>query len=254
MALLNGNDPPQPSTSVEPSSVPLPPKALQKKKTKGDPRVTISCSTVEVIIFGSRHDPEKVFGRKKNRARRGVADDEEWTSVDMEPGASSAENNTGDAASEGSTRESQELSRESEESDNGAKTAALFGAGKVRPPQSEWDVNGSVGGEKGWAERAEETEETIAKRKEGDMWAHRRETVRCAARRGCAFGFVGGGEPGGGEEAVGTKKKGRKKARDAGEDEGSEQTERRRKCEAVMNEQVVEASFAKGEWGIRWRE
>ena len=30
--------------------------------------------------------------------------------------------------------------------------------------------------------------------------------------------------------------------------------ERRKKCEAVMNGQVVEASYAKGEWGIRWRE
>jgi hypothetical protein len=48
--------------------------------------------------------------------------------------------------------------------------------------------------------------------------------VRKAARRGCAFGFVVDG---------------------AGE---------RRKCEAVMKGVVVEASFAKGEWGIRWRE
>ena len=254
MALLNGHDPPQLSTSSETASAPVPPKAPQKKKAKGDPRVTISCSTVEVLVFGSRHDPEKVFGRKKNRARRGVADGEEWKSVDMESGAPSAETITGDTASEGSTRESQELTRESDDGDNGAKTSALFGAGKVRPPQSEWDVNGSVGGEKGWAERTEETEETIAKRKEGDMWAHRREMVRCAARRGCAFGFVGGGEPEGGEEATGTKKKGRKKMMDADTDEGSEQTERKRRCEAVMNEQVVEASFAKGEWGIRWRE
>jgi hypothetical protein len=28
----------------------------------------------------------------------------------------------------------------------------------------------------------------------------------------------------------------------------------KRKCEAVMKGAVVEASFAKGEWGIRWRE
>lgn len=254
VALLNGNDPPQLSTSTDTPSLPVPPKAPQKKKIKGDPRLTISCTTVEVLVFGSRHDPEKVFGRKRNRARRGAADDEEWKSVDMVAGAPSAEMDTGDTASEGSTRQSEELTRESDGGDNGTKTSALFGAGKVRPPQSEWDVNGSVGGEKGWAERTEETEETIAKRKEGDMWAHRREMVRCAARRGCAFGFVGGGEPDNREEAAGTKKKGRKKMMDAEEDEGAEQTERRRKCEAVMNEQVVESSYAKGEWGIRWRE
>lgn len=257
MALLSGNDPPQLSTSTEPSSipsVPLSPKAPQKKKTKGDPRVIISCSTVEVLVFGSRHDPEKLFGRKKNRARRGVADGEEWKSVDMEAGPPSAETDTGDTASEGSPRQSEEHARESDGGGNGDNTSALFGAGKVRPPQSEWDVNGSVGGEKGWAERTEETEETIAKRKEGDLWAHRREMVRCAARRGCAFGFMGGGEPEGGEEAAGPKKKGKKKPVDVPEDDGGAQTERRRKCEAVMNEQVVEASFAKGEWGIRWRE
>lgn len=257
VALLSGNDPPHLSTSTELSSipsVPLPPKAPLKKKTKGDPRVIISCSTVEVLVFGSRHDPEKVFGRKKNRARRGVVDGEEWKSVDMEAGATSAETDIGDTASEGSTRQSEELTRTSDGGDSGGKNSALFGAGKVRPPQSEWDVNGSVGGEKGWAERTEETEETIAKRKEGDMWAHRREMVRCAARRGCAFGFMGGGEPDGGEEAAGPKKKGKKKTIDVAEDEGGAQTDRRRKCEAVMNEQVVEASFAKGEWGIRWRE
>jgi hypothetical protein len=28
----------------------------------------------------------------------------------------------------------------------------------------------------------------------------------------------------------------------------------RRKCEAVMGASVVEASFAKGDWAIRWRE
>ena len=38
----------------------------------------------------------------------------------------------------------------------------------------------------------------------------------------------------------------------SGDDAGGQ--ERRKKCEAVMNGQVVEASYAKGEWGIRWRE
>ena len=254
VSLLNGLDPLH-LASADPASAPAPQKGPQKKKTKGEPRITISCSTVQVLVFGSRHDPEKVFGRKKNRARRGVADDEEWKSVDIENDIPSTDTNNGDTASESSIRGSEGITRGSDGGDaNGPNTSAAFGAGKVRPPQSESDVNGSVGGEKGWAERTEETEETIAKRKEGDMWAQRMEMVRCAARRGCAFGFVVGGELDGGEEAVGTKKKGRKKLADDVAAEGVEQTERRRKCEAVMNEQVVEASFAKGEWGIRWRE
>lgn len=47
--------------------------------------------------------------------------------------------------------------------------------------------------------------------------------VRSAARRGCIFGLL-----------IRTK--------DNGEKEG------RRKCDVVMNGQVVEASFTKGEW------
>lgn len=46
-----------------------------------------------------------------------------------------------------------------------------------------------------------------------------------SARRGCIFGFLIG-------------------AKDNGEKEG------RRKCEVVVNGQVVDPSFAKGEWSI----
>jgi len=51
-----------------------------------------------------------------------------------------------------------------------------------------------------------------------------------------------------------------KKGRGGDEEEGGDgkgqgkKEEKRRKCEAIMNEKAVEASFAKGEWGIRWRE
>ena len=102
----------------------------------------------------------------------------------------------------------------------------------MRPPQGQNDVNGSVGGEKGWAERVHETDEAKARRREGQRRADEREMVRKAARRGCAFGFKAEGEGGvrGGE------------------------TGEKRKCEAVMKGAVVEASFAKGEWGVRWRE
>ena len=68
-----------------------------------------------------------------------------------------------------------------------------------------------------------ETAEQRIRRREGQVRAEEREMVRRAARRGCAFGFaVGEGE--------------------------------RRVCEAVQKKRVVEASFAKGEWGVRWRE
>ena len=261
-ALLSGHTPPKledihtdptptPVAGMEPLSH-LPP---QKKKTKGDPRITVSCSDVEVLVFGSRHDPEKVFGRKKNRARRGVADGEEWKSVDMEGDPASKQGAPAESESEesaGNSDDGKDFGRDA--SDTVIKDSIPFGAGKVRPPQSQSDVNGSVGGEKGWAERAEETEEAIEKRKEGQKWAERKEMVRSAARRGIAFGFVVGENMDDREQVHVGKKKHKKKDADEDNEEVKADTERRRKCEAIMNETVVEPSYAKGEWGIRWRE
>ena len=60
-------------------------------------------------------------------------------------------------------------------------------------------------------------------RERGMQKAKERELVRRAARRGAAFGFD--------------------------TPEG-----KRRSVEAVQRGRVVESSFAKGEWGVRWRE
>ena len=57
-----------------------------QKKVKGETRITVSCDEVEAVVFGARNDPEKVFGRRKNRARRGAPEPKEWKSVDMEDG------------------------------------------------------------------------------------------------------------------------------------------------------------------------
>lgn len=86
-ALLNGTAP-SPAQSQEPitmSEPPLPkPTKGTSKKIKGETRITVSCAEVETLVFGIIQDPEKAFGRKKNRARRGVPDVKEWKSVDME--------------------------------------------------------------------------------------------------------------------------------------------------------------------------
>ena len=133
---------------------------------------------------------------------------------------------------------------------------------RVRPPQSQSDVNGSIGGEKGWAEKIAETPEMLQKRLEGQKRAEQRELVRCAARRLCAFGVLVDGLVGG-EDGVdkGTKGKMKRKGKDRGKDglggdDGSDEKRQEtwKKCEAVMRGNVVEASYAKGEWGIRWRE
>ncbi|KAK8017099.1 hypothetical protein PG993_015288 [Apiospora rasikravindrae] len=131
------------------------------------------------------------------------------------------------------------------------------------PPQSVSEVNGSVGGEKGRAERTDESEEALRKRLAGQRRAREREMVRCAARRGVAFGFVVAPQEDDGhhhdeDEGVGKAKKGGKKSakkhHDGEADTKGETKENRRLCEAVMAGKVVEPSFAKGDWSIRWRE
>ena len=87
ISLLNGEDPSRnPSNDLVASAEPHIPKTnkANSKKIKGETRITISCAEVEELIFGIKKDPEKAFGRKKNRARRGVPDAKEWKTVDME--------------------------------------------------------------------------------------------------------------------------------------------------------------------------
>lgn len=222
-------------------------KKKSSKSIKGDHRIIIECEIVQEIVFQREKDPEKTYGRRKNRKARFVVEKpEDWRSVDMvddpktmpqpQPTTSlTSEDDNDDTVSDSESEEHEggivleSSNSRSKEPAQGALPDQIeygYGGGKVRPPQAQNDVNGSVGGEKGWAERVEETEDMKEKRREGQRRADEREMVRKAARRGCAFGFDVDGE------------------------EGKE----KRKCEAVMKGTVVEASFAKGEWGVRWRE
>ncbi|TVY26696.1 hypothetical protein LHYA1_G004147 [Lachnellula hyalina] len=228
-----------------------------KRKKKGENRILVQCSDVESVVFGDRKDPEKRFGRRKNRARRGVKDGV-WRSVDMVSDEEGPESNKPDRMGDdttdgvhvaGQTRigleETDEEDRTSDGQDiedGGAPIStdsapietsvdadviarlSIRSGTRIRPPQGVSEVNGGIGGEKGVKERISETDDMLAKRREGQRKADERELVRCAARRGVAFGFLTG---------VG---------------------EERRLCEAVMQGKVVESSFAKGEWGVRWRE
>jgi hypothetical protein len=199
----------------------------RKKAVKGDPRIIVECTMVEEIVFAREKDPTKVFGRRKNRAARGVIEEGEWRSVDMvdDPATQSEAPNTttgGNPTPEVDLEDAMGgVSLLEHDTD---KPVYGFGGGKVRPPQAKSDINGSVGGEKGRAERTDETDEMKAKRKDGERRAEEKEMVKRAARRGVAFGFGNGDGDG------------------------------KRKCEAVMKGAVVESSFAKGDWGVRWRE
>lgn len=244
VSLLNGETPSLPSdantegttdTKVPPyKGGPAPQQA--KKKKKGETRILVLCGEVEGFVFGVSDDPEKCFGRRKNRKKRGTVEGE-WRTVDMVSDDEDQKGKNEGSSSERPRGKQEDLS-ESEDDDGGvpldmtgmtldpeimARLSIRSGT-RIRPSQEVSEVNGGIGGEKGVKERIEETAEMLAKRREGQRRAEGRELVRCIARRGVAFGFLTG---------VG---------------------EERRLCEAVMQGKVVESSFAKGEWGVRWRE
>ena len=168
-----------------------------------------------------------------------------------------------------------------------------FGAGKVRPSQLETELNFSaMGGERGWAEKLEETDEMREKRLAGETRARQREQVRCAARRLVAFGWQVAvqeeAEEEGPSKGKGGKKKNRKGKRGGDSEDEEEPVSKtagvstgekgektmQKKCEAIMAGVAVESSFAKGTcrtirggssmvvmlicasgpFGIRWRE
>lgn len=205
--------------------------AAASKLVKGDRRIVVTCDEIEEIVFWNRHDPSKTFGCKKNRASRAIGhEEEEWRSVD-----------TVDSDGSVSDHGSQPLSPPKSQ-----------GGPRIRPAQTESEVNGGIGGEKGWAERQTENSEDLAKRQEGQRRAEEREMIRRAARRLIVFGHSAEAGPSSTSrsEAV---SQGRAEKKIAG-DRAHSSKDPQRKCEALMNGAVVEPSFAKGNWAIRWRE
>lgn len=257
-------------------------KHQKNKKVKGDARILVSCSMVEDEMFSHHRE-------------QGEEDED---AEDQRPGTSSSQEEHEDddhhhpqPEKKQPEKQGEELlllpyndpdlyddalhppshHREGEEEMDGDVLARLSvrSGTRIRPTQSVSQVNGSVGGEKGWAERADETEESLRKRIAGQRRAREREMVRCAARRGVAFGFVVPDEDldegQGGSSSKAKKGGGKKHTKKAighgkhGDDDGEGdgkggKTKNRKFCEAVMSGKVVEPSFAKGNWSIRWRE
>lgn len=223
-----------------------------KKKIKGDARILVSCDEVERQIFGHENDGDtagSVSSSSPSGSQHGDKEEIPTTTTTTKNGrgdATSAQEATQTAIAAaqhpittlqdddpysfttGTLEDPTASGHGYIDGDVLARMAVRSGT-RIRPPQAVSEVNGSVGGEKGRAERVEEDEAMLARRREGLRRARHREMVRCAARRGVVFGFGAGS----GEEGEG----------------GS-----RRKCEAVMLGKVVEPSFAKGDWSIRWRE
>ncbi|KAK5112787.1 hypothetical protein LTR85_011121 [Meristemomyces frigidus] len=232
-ALLQGLPPPGDADAGE-----APPVKAQHKPKKGDPRIIVKLSELEMAVFGDRQDPEKIYGRRKNRKARYIPESGEWRSVDMEdrPTTATADSEADDDDTAGSLTDGSV-----EEMQGGVSIT-----NHVRAPQTESEINFSAGGgERGWAEKIEETPEMLLKRREGQKVAEEKEMVKRAARRAVAFGLT--------VDAQAQKTGGKRTKK--GQDTGAEMPERvKRKCEALMNGSVVEPSFAKGDWSIRWRE
>ena len=209
VALLNGDD----DSGIEKTGA-------EGRKIKGDRRVVVTMDEIEEIAFDRPKDPEKVFGRNKDRRKRGVPEKGEWQSIDME-GSDPVNDDEND-----------EVAFQEVKGDH------------IRPSQLESEVNFSVGGERGRQERIAEDERMKERRDEGQRRTEEKEMVRRAARRGVVFGFI--------VESAGSG--GAKVARGVQAEGGGVELGVRKKCEALMNASVVEPSYAKGNWSLRWRE
>ncbi|EME43244.1 hypothetical protein DOTSEDRAFT_45218, partial [Dothistroma septosporum NZE10] len=171
VALLNGEE----GSGIENT-------AAKGRVIKGDPRLIVTCDEVEEAVFGSRFDPEKVFGRRKNRRTRAIGDpNAEWKSVDMES------TDDGQSAEEHGCAENLDDSAPSE--DGGIPIIDNFNVSHVRAPQQDSEINFSAGGgERSRAEKIEESADDLEKRRQGAKRAEEREMVRRAARRVIVFG------------------------------------------------------------------
>ena len=232
-ALLNGDQ----DSGIEST-------AAKSKLVKGDPRMVVTCDEIETIMFGSRFDPEKVYGRRKNRKSRALRDDKEWRSVDMESSSDSED-------------ELAEMQVQGEAPSDADCIPLPFHVSHIRPSQMESEINFSAGGgERSKVEKIEESASDLEKRREGAKRAEEREMVRRAARRAIVFGVEIPGKNKATKSTPTIKDKSRRTRRGSTNLDEEQETSlvEVKKAEALMNGVVVEPSFAKGNWSIRWRE
>ncbi|USW56122.1 hypothetical protein Slin15195_G094410 [Septoria linicola] len=232
--------------------------AAKTRAVKGDPRLIVTCDEIEEIVFGSRFDPEKTHGRRKNRKPRAMKEKEggEWRSVDMVSSGEEGEGQDHGEAKSGSGESGSESESEDDESvhyETDGSVPSIDGGVRIRPPQDQSEVNFSVGGERGRQEKIEESADDLERRRQGAKRAEEREMVRRAARRGVVFGYeVPRGEPV--HHKKPTKTKGKSKRGGDDQEAEPESSIEIRKMEALMAGMVVEPSFAKGNWSVRWRD
>ncbi|PNS19782.1 hypothetical protein CAC42_7749 [Sphaceloma murrayae] len=235
----------------------------RKRGGKGDHRVLVPCSLVETVVFGRQSNVSRGQGRRR-RARDAKVEEKGKNDVDYDEEKL--------LATLGRLRVAEKKAGGVEDEDSG----------------TEGDSDEGGGGETAGTDVTQESLDE--KRREGQRRAEERERVRNACRRAVIFGLREPGSAGAaaGEDFKGHKKglsngsitkptddwssdddtrKGKKGKRGKGSKSTNGETdakkdrgyvmvdgERRRLCEAYMRGEIVEPSFAKGEWAVRWRE
>lgn len=220
-------------------------------------RNIIMCSVVENLVFGPRREAEDLIEgdhEKAETANYGSSskDDSENNTQQVGIGNSAVE--------EPQVESEEEIETESlRPSENRNKLGGSIDWDKLIGPQGvSIKLESRDGallqpGEPDDKQKGRSDTDNHERRARGQQRAEEREMVRRAARRGVVFGFIVDGEGGPGEDQPGGNSKKHSKVKDS-EGAAEETKDRRRKCEIVADGVILEPSFAKGDWGIRWRE
>lgn len=132
------------------------------KRSKGDQRLLISCDEVERFFFGPV-DGTANSGTEDNHESEG---DGEGAIAEGSTSRLISSRPQGMVENNGVVTDPMEDGAPHVDGDVLARMSVRSGT-RIRPPQSTSEVNGSVGGEKGRAERIDETHEMLEKRKQG---------------------------------------------------------------------------------------
>ncbi|KAH6663549.1 hypothetical protein F5X68DRAFT_195546 [Plectosphaerella plurivora] len=196
------------------------------RHVKGESRILVPCSVVERHVFGEEEaggqDGEGEASDQEEASKKAAAEDSETKRSGPKSDSDSDYQPTSvPQANEVFERFNDEgvagIAVHDPTEQQQPRQQAKAGKGKKKKPKKDDSKkeDSKEGGEVG------ELEE---KQKQGQRRARHKEMAKCAARRGVVFGFS---------------------------IEGSDE---KRLCEAVVGGKVVEPSYAKGDWAIRWRE
>lgn len=202
-------------------------------------RVILGVLSGDASVLGDGHGEESVnVGKVKKGDKRVLVGVDEIERIVF---AKKWAGGDGDATKEGEEKE--ELTADEATDGSVGHESDVEDGGGVKMVDDEDKVHSHDEGEK--AANSQDEAPADTRRQEGQRRADEREKVRRAARRAVVFGFPV-------EVPDATPSKNKSKAKDK---EAAPEETHMRKCEAVMSSgQVVEPSFAKGNWSIRWRE